>query len=516
MDQHRLTESACRAIGQAANLAVAAGHQAVEPLHLLWALVQEESNASAILGSCGFSLDTLRDACPLDTDSGDEQVVARRTVTAEATPQSPALQDVVGEAWRLGGLMGRHAQIGSEHLLCGLAAVDSPVKQVLGEHGIDAEMLVAQLTETSGLTAEPLDVDFSIAWREPSETDHSDTCRIIDAAANRAREGLRVVEDFVRFTLDDAHLTGLLKQCRHDLAQAVATLDSSALLASRETLQDVGTGITTQTEAIRRSPLDVATANFKRAEEAIRTLEEFGKILSPTLSGQLEQLRYRLYAVEKAILRTHANRQRWEGRNLYLILTEGLCHHGLEPAVRNAIAAGAAVVQVREKSMADRQLIEHGRRVRQWTREAGALLIINDRADLAVLTHADGVHVGQDELTVREARRIVGPDRLVGLSTHTIEQARQAVLDGADYIGVGPVFPSTTKKFDEYAGLELVRLVAAEITLPWFAIGGIDADNIGEAIAAGASRVAVSGAICGAEHPADTTRQLTALLGRQS
>src|SRR4029077_19302983 len=147
--------------------------------------------------------------------------------------------------------------------------------------------------------------------------------------------------------------------------------------------------------------------------------------------------------------------------------------------------------------------VTYGKLVRGWTNRTGALFIMNDRPDLAVLTNADGVHVGQEELSVREARRIVGPSRLVGVSTHTIEQARQAVLDGADYIGVGPVFSSTTKSFVQLAGLEYVSQVAAEITLPAYAIGGIGGENIDEVLAAGASRVAVSGAICGAEDPAE-------------
>jgi thiamine-phosphate pyrophosphorylase len=137
---------------------------------------------------------------------------------------------------------------------------------------------------------------------------------------------------------------------------------------------------------------------------------------------------------------------------------------------------------------------------------------MNDRPDLALLSDADGVHVGQEELSVHEARRIVGPQRLVGVSTHNIEQARQAVIDGADYIGVGPVFASKTKDFSSLAGLEFVRQVAGEIKLPWFAIGGIDEDNIERLIAAGATHVAVSSAICGSQQPGDVTANLRARL----
>ena len=166
------------------------------------------------------------------------------------------------------------------------------------------------------------------------------------------------------------------------------------------------------------------------------------------------------------------------------------------------------MVQLREKEMPERRLIDLGRRVRAWTREADALYLMNDRADLAVVTEADGVHVGQEELTVKEARQIVGPHRLVGVSTHTIEHARQAVLDGADYIGVGPVFPSATKPFASLAGLSFVRQVAAEISLPWFAIGGINLANAGSVVETGATRIAVSHAILSADDPEEAAREL--------
>jgi thiamine-phosphate pyrophosphorylase len=133
---------------------------------------------------------------------------------------------------------------------------------------------------------------------------------------------------------------------------------------------------------------------------------------------------------------------------------------------------------------------------------------MNDRPDLAVLTDADGVHVGQEELTVRHARRIVGPNRLIGVSTHNIEQARKAVEDGADYLGVGPVFSSQTKAFPELAGLEFVRQVAEEIRLPWYAIGGINPENLPELLSAGATRIAISHAVCSSASPGEVLGKL--------
>jgi thiamine-phosphate pyrophosphorylase len=422
-------------------------------------------------------------------------------------PEGSRLEAVLQRARQQATVLhGQRAEVGSEHLLWGLAAVDASIAELLGRHGLTLDAILGSDGNDNGPN-ESIPFDTSLAWKEGFETDHHDVLRIVDAAANRIREGLRVLEDFVRFGLDDKHLTERLKNWRHDLAQTLSRLDAAELLAARETQQDVGTRIGTLAESRRDSLLDVVRANFKRMQEALRTLEEYGKILSPLLGEQAERLRYEIYTLEKAVLQTQHARERLAGRHLYLLATEELCHHGSGPAIREALAGGVGIVQIREKTLPDRRLVAHGRRVREWTREAGALLIMNDRPDLAVLIEADGVHVGQDELTVRDARRIVGPGKLVGVSTHTIEQARQAVLDGADYIGVGPVFPSRTKSFTGFAGLDFVRQVAAEIALPAFAIGGITLDNVGQVIAAGLSRVAVSAALCSAESPREVAEE---------
>ena len=156
--------------------------------------------------------------------------------------------------------------------------------------------------------------------------------------------------------------------------------------------------------------------------------------------------------------------------------------------------------------------MERARNVRRWTRETRTLFILNDRPDIARLVEADGVHLGQDDMSVHDARRILGPGPFIGVSTHTPEQIRQAVLDGASYIGVGPVFPSATKNFTRLAGREFVRQAAEMTTLPAFAIGGIDLESIVRVVAAGAKRVAVSAVVCPAEDPAVAAAGLRAVL----
>lgn len=338
------------------------------------------------------------------------------------------------------------------------------------------------------------------------------TYRILDAAANRTREGFRVIEDFVRFGLNDAHLSRILKECRHELASAVGQLPADRLLVARDTVHDVGTAIGTPAEYHRNSNLAVACAAFKRVQEALRTLEEYSKIVDSKLASRFEQLRYRIYTAEKSTLGSESSARRLSEQHVYLLASADQCQLGFETVVRAALVAGVRMFQLREKMLVDRDLMQRARQMREWTSAEGALLIVNDRPDIAVLSAADGVHVGQDELSIADARRIVGPERLVGVSIHSIEQARQAVLDGADYLGVGPTFASRTKSFEHFPGLKLLSSVASEISLPWFAIGGIDPQNVDDVITAGATRIAVSGAICNASSPDNVARSLASRL----
>jgi thiamine-phosphate pyrophosphorylase len=347
---------------------------------------------------------------------------------------------------------------------------------------------------------EPISTDI-VLETETTSFERRHTFRAIDAAANRAAEGLRVAEDYARFVRDDAVLTRQLKQLRHAIVEALAAVPLAARLASRDTAGDVGTTIASPSATSRISEDDLLTANLHRAEEALRSLEEFGRLIEPRLGPAFEKLRYQLYTIEKLLAGSAVAQERLAGRKLYVLLTLSQCARPIEEVIRGAAAGGASVFQVREKSLTDRELLAHLNWVRQATAEVGALLIVNDRHDLAVLCDADGVHVGQDELTARDARRIVGPDRLVGVSTHSIDQARAAVLEGADYLGVGPVFVSQTKAFDSLAGLAFVSQAAAEIALPWYAIGGITPQNVGDVCAAGGTRVAVSSVVCAARDP---------------
>ncbi len=338
------------------------------------------------------------------------------------------------------------------------------------------------------------------------------TFRVLDAAANRAREALRVVEDYLRFVLDDRFLTEQCKTLRHELTVALTDMPSGKRLVARETQADVGTQLTTPGEESREDDASVLTANFARLQESLRSLEEFGKLVDPRVAMQIKQLRYQSYTLHRAVGTTCRGIERLGSARLYVLLdgqADALQFHRLAESL---VEAGADVLQLRDKHLPDRELLDRARILRQVTSPSATLFVMNDRPDLAVLSRANGVHVGQDELSVKDTRRIVGPEMLVGVSTCSIEQARQAVLDGADYIGVGPTFPSDTKEFDRFPGTALLKAVSEEVRLPAFAIGGITCDNLDDVIAVGFTRIAVSGAVTKAAGPGAVARQLLAKL----
>ena len=194
-------------------------------------------------------------------------------------------------------------------------------------------------------------------------------------------------------------------------------------------------------------------------------------------------------------------RARLERARLYLVTAPRD-----ERFLRAVLAAGVDMVQLRAKGASDDEVLAAAVVFRGCCRRAGALFIVNDRPDLAVAAGADGVHVGQEDVPVREAREVVGDERLVGLSTHS--PAQLSAAQGVDYVAVGPVHATPTKPGRPAVGLALVRRAAAEATVPFFAIGGIDAENVEEVIAAGAARVAVVRAIVDAPDPAAAARRL--------
>jgi thiamine-phosphate pyrophosphorylase len=198
---------------------------------------------------------------------------------------------------------------------------------------------------------------------------------------------------------------------------------------------------------------------------------------------------------------------RFAGVKLYVLISESACKIPWLEAAEAAIDGGADCLQLREKALGERELLERARQLSELCHRRGALCIINDRPDIAVLAGADGVHLGQDDLPAPLARRIVGNRAIIGISTHNLDQARAAVLDGADYIGIGPIYKSPTKPRDFVAGLEYAAAVAP-LAIPKVAIAGIGLENVDEVLAAGIGAIAVTAAVLGCQDVRQAARRL--------
>lgn len=196
-------------------------------------------------------------------------------------------------------------------------------------------------------------------------------------------------------------------------------------------------------------------------------------------------------------------------QGLYAIIDNSI-HPSFSNAeiAKRVLAEGARILQLRGKGLLSKELLEQARELRELTRKADAIFIVNDRADISLLSEADGVHLGQDDLPISEARKILGKEKLIGISTHSLEQALKAEQEGADYIGFGPIFGTKTKADAEEAkGLQALLEVKQRVSIPVIAIGGINLKNMGEVIDAGSDGAAVISAIIKAEDMGDATRR---------
>lgn len=337
--------------------------------------------------------------------------------------------------------------------------------------------------------------------------------RLLDANANRAREALRVMEDYARFIVDDADLSARLKSIRHDLRAALDRLGPGVLEANRDAPGDVGARIKTEAEANRASIAAVVVAAGKRLGESLRSLEEYLKAIDGGAAAAVESLRYRAYDAEQRLQRRLGTviAPQWR---LCVLLTESLCARPWLDVLDAALEGGADCIQLREKDLEDGKILGRATVVVERCRAAGAASVINDRTDVALLAGADGVHLGQSDLPVGHVRRLAGRRLLIGVSTANLAQAEAAAKSGADYCGVGPMFLTMTKDKPHLAGPEYLREYVQKVPLPHLAIGGINDRNVGELVEAGAAGVAVSSYVCSSDDPAAAVRRLRAALAR--
>ncbi|GAB6174964.1 hypothetical protein JCM15765_44420 [Paradesulfitobacterium aromaticivorans] len=347
--------------------------------------------------------------------------------------------------------------------------------------------------------------------------------RLMDANLNRVAEGLRVVEDVLRFGLEDGEQCLKVRGMRHAVREAFRDLQHR-LLSERDVARDPGLFISQQQGLDCKVGFEgLLLANLKRVQEGLRVLEESAHLLGERpLAKETEKLRFASYNLELELapyLYPLSPREDKAARKslpsgLYALTAErhSLGRSNLEVA-KEILEAGVKILQYREKEKTQHQMYRECLELRRLTDAAGAVFIVNDHVELALAVAADGVHIGQDDLPLSVVRELVGPELMIGISTHSPEQAQAAVAEGADYIGVGPLYQTHTKT-DVCApvGLDYLRYVAAHIEIPFVAIGGIKEHNLAEVVRTGARTVALVTEIVGSPDITGKIRSLQEMM----
>jgi len=344
------------------------------------------------------------------------------------------------------------------------------------------------------------------------EATHHQTLRIIDANLNRIGEGLRLLENIARLMLNDVALTQQLKTMRHELIVGDWSFNKQ-LLQTRDAEGDIGVNIEAPGQEQPRDIPTMIVANSRRIQESLRTMEELAKV--PGIPAELSpekfmQARFDLYTIERNLVSRLLRQDKLKQlHGLYAIIdTQVIKERNSIEVANQVIQGGAKIIQLRDKILSKKDLLPIAQQLKNLCAEHDVLFIVNDYLDIALATDADGLHLGQNDLPIKKARKLLPIDKILGCSTHTVEQAKTAEAEGADYIGVGSIYPTPSKETATVVGLDTLRQVRQAISLPIVAIGGINQDNATEVMAAGADAVAVISAILQAESPQEAARQI--------
>jgi len=335
--------------------------------------------------------------------------------------------------------------------------------------------------------------------------------RIIDANLNRTREGLRVIEDTLRFLFNDSETTLKLRNLRHRIIQlpSLLKIPASELLNSRNSEEDAGKS---WKETERGDYSQIVSSNFSRVEESLRVLEEYSRLISAKATTEIKEIRFQSYTLQKEISLLIHRDTLVRRLGLYIITDEKIAGKSAVEIAKEALAGGADVIQLRDKEASSQKLHKIGSQIRKIVPPDKALLIVNDRVDVAVAVGADGVHLGKDDLPVPEARKVLGEDKIIGLSCDNLEEAREAHASGVDYISLGPIFATKTKKnLPPPLGVKIIKQVKKQISKPLVAIGGINQDNLKEVMKSGADGTAIISAALKGPNITQSTRELKSI-----
>ncbi len=311
--------------------------------------------------------------------------------------------------------------------------------------------------------------------------------QIIDANLDRAREGLRVLEDWARFGLGNEEYVERIKNFR----QILGKNHLEVYKQSRNYIEDECKGLTHQEQINRKTPEQIISSNSGRVQEALRVIEEFSRLHNHELSKIASKIRYEIYTIEIDLLSLSKRRKSEEilkENDLYVITDQ---KENLLEIIEEILIAGVRIIQYRFKTGTDQDHLQEAIQIKHLCKKYNSLFIVNDRLDIALASNADGIHLGQDDIDLKTARKLLGYSKIIGISANNESDISNALNDDCDYIGIGPVFETATKKDKKPIGIEKIKILTKDLNIPWFAIGGIKSNNISYLKKNGVKKVAL-------------------------
>ncbi|MBO6974292.1 MAG: thiamine phosphate synthase [Prochlorococcus marinus CUG1435] len=331
----------------------------------------------------------------------------------------------------------------------------------------------------------------------PTNSEDLRIYQIIDANLDRAREGLRVLEDWARFGLGKEKYVKRIKNFRQILGKNHLEIYKQ----SRNHTEDKCKGLTHQEQINRNTFEKIISSNSGRVQEALRVIEEFSRLHNHELSKIASEIRYEIYNIEIDLLNLSTCKNSEEilkENDLYVITDQ---KDNLLEIIEKILIAGVKIIQHRFKTGTDKDNLEEAIKIKNLCKRYNSLFIINDRLDIALASNADGIHLGQDDLDLKSARKLLGYSKIIGISANNEIDISNALKDGCNYIGVGPVFETATKKNKKPIGIEKIKILTKDLNIPWFAIGGIKSNNISYLKKNGFKKVALVSQLMNSEDP---------------
>ncbi len=321
--------------------------------------------------------------------------------------------------------------------------------------------------------------------------------QIIDANLDRAREGLRVLEDWARFGLGLENYVIKIKNFR----QILGKNHLEVYKKSRNHIEDQCKGLSHVEQNNRESPEKIISSNAARVQEALRVIEEFSRLKNKELAKIASEIRYEIYTLEVELLNCNTRKKSKKiirDNGLYAITDQ---KSDVLEKIEDILIGGVKLIQHRFKTGTDKNRLEEAIKIKSLCKKYNALFIVNDRVDIALASDADGIHLGQNDLDLKTARKLLGNSKIIGISANNEIDISTSIKDGCDYIGIGPVFKTSTKKDKEPLGLEKIKCLTKDIKIPWFAIGGINKNNISYLKKNGFSKFAIVSELMNSEDP---------------